>query len=317
MNRENIMNILLCLDDTTWDYSRHTAVTILSVLETNKNNKLKFFILSSNIPQNNINELKRIVSLYDQEIEFIINDNIIPEELKNVMINKNKLTWGVWYRRFFTKFIKNIDRILCIDSDVLVLEDISDIYNMDMKWKSIAWYYDCYPFRCKNRIFWIKNYINAGVLLFDAKKYDMNKINTKVLETINEKYSQYFHWSDQDKINIIFKDDIIVGKEEMNYLITNKWFTKWLNNAKIVHCLQKPYIKNNNIPQKIVNIYNKYLNLTKWEWFPEKEINVWFFKYIFTYIREFFVQLLINIWLWELIGNLFIIKRKYLNKKIS
>jgi lipopolysaccharide biosynthesis glycosyltransferase len=61
----------------------------LSLLETNKKNKIKIYILSSILPKGNIDELKRIVNLYNQKIEFIITNNIVPKELKEVMINKN------------------------------------------------------------------------------------------------------------------------------------------------------------------------------------------------------------------------------------
>ena len=48
--------------------------------------------MTSYLPEENIIELKRIVKLYNQEIEFIINDNIVPEELKKIIINKRKLS---------------------------------------------------------------------------------------------------------------------------------------------------------------------------------------------------------------------------------
>lgn len=268
----NIMNILLCLDDFKWDYTRHCAVTILSLLETNKNNRIKIWIMSSCLSEENVAELKRIVALYNQEIEFIICDNIVPEELKKVIINKNSLTWWVRYRRFFPDFIKWIDRLLCIDCDVLVMDDISEIYNMDMNGKAIAGYLDCLPYRCMNKLFWVDNYINAGVLLFDAKKYPMKKINVNTMKEINRKYSKYFRGSDQCKINIIFKDDIFVYNKSMNYQIIGRYFNKWLSDAKIVHCLQKPfkYIQSYNCPKKIVKLYYHYLDLTKWKWYPIK-----------------------------------------------
>lgn len=297
MNQLQI-NVLFCLDDVKWDYTRHCAVTILSLLETNKNNNIKIYILSSILPQENINELKRIVYSYNQEIEFIIRDDIVPEELKKVIINKNSLTWGVWYRWFFPRFIKWVDRILSLDCDVLVMDDISEIYNMDMHGKSIAGYYDIRPFRCKNKIFWIDNYINAGVLLFDAKKYDVKKINVDIMKEINEKYAQYFHWSDQDKVNIIFKDDIYVYNQSMNYQITSKFFNVWLDKAKIIHCLSKPYIQYNNVPKNLINLYYKYLDKTIWKWYPEKDANYWYFKYLLLCVRSFLSSLLIML-LWD------------------
>ena len=103
---DNKINILLCIDDFKWDYTRHCAVTILSLLETNQKHRIKIFIMSSFLPKENIEELKRIVNIYNQEIEFIIKDNIIPEDIKNTVINRRNLTRWTRYRLFFPLYIK-------------------------------------------------------------------------------------------------------------------------------------------------------------------------------------------------------------------
>ena len=296
--RNEKFNILLCLDDVKWDYTRHCAVTILSLLETNKKHKIKIFIMSSILPKENIDELKRIVKSYHQEIEFIISNDIVPEELKKVIINKNNLTWWTRYRRFFPKFIKWIDRILYLDCDVLVMKDISDIYNMDIHWKTIAWYYVIYPYCYKNKIYGIEHYFNSWVLLFDAKKYNTKKISVEAMEEINKKFSKYYMWWDEEKMNIICKDDIYIYKKWMNYQICSKWFNKWLDNAEIVHCLKKPYIQYSWIPKRLVDTYNKYLSMTKWRWYPEKKANYWYFTYLYSNIKEIIYLLFIKI-MWE------------------
>ena len=306
----NKFNILLCLDDVKWDYSRHCAVTILSLLETNKNHEIKIFIMSSILPKENIEELKRIVKYYHQEIEFIISDNIVPEELKKVIINKNNLTRGTWYRWFFPKFIKWIDRILYLDCDVLVMKDIADIYNMDMHWKTIAWYHTIYPYCYKNKIYGIKQYFNSWVLLFDAKKYNTNKISVKNMEDINKKFSKYYMWWDEEKMNILYSDDIYVTNKSMNYQIASKWFNKWLDDAHIVHCLKKPYIQYDWIPQKLIDKYNKYLSQTKWKWYPPKKAKYWYFKYIYNNIKEIIYLIFIEI-MWK---NL---REKYAYRRLS
>lgn len=298
MGSKEKMNILISFDDTTWHYTRHAAVTILSLLETNKKHKIKIYVISSYLPQENIDELKRIVKLYKQEIEFIIEKNIVPKHLKNVIINQRSLTRGARYRYFFPKYIKNIDRILYLDCDVLIMKDITNIYNMNMDWKSIAWYLDNWPFweRYRKNLE-LDHYINSWVLLFDVKKYNMNKINVKKIKDINKKYSKYFWWCDQDKINVIFKDDFFITDERFNYQVSNKWFNKWIRNASIIHCLQKPRKEYDNIPVNIKDIYIKYLNLTKWKWYPEEKANYWYLYHIHHLIHQFLFHLLrIIVW---------------------
>jgi len=293
------MNILLCYDDMTWDYTRHAAVTILSLLATNKWDEIKIFIMTSFLKQENIDELKRIVGLYNQEIEFIIEDNIIPEDIKKAIIKKNSkqlLTLGARYYFFFPKYIEWIDRILYLDCDIIVMKDISDIYNMNMHWKTIVWYYDRFNlYSRRKKAFWMKNYINSWVLLFDVKKYNSNKINAKKIEELEVKYWKYDSGQDEEKVNLIFRNEIFVWKRWMNYQISNKFFNKWISDAEIVHCMQKPYIQYSWIPQKFVKIYYDYLSLTKWKWFPERKAGYWYVHHMCNCIRHFTENLLLRI----------------------
>ena len=262
--KEKTMNVLLCIDDLKWDYTRHCAVTILSLLDTNKKHKIKIYIMSSCLPQENINELKRIVDLYDQKIEFIIRDNLIPKEVKESVINRRNLTRWTWYRLFFPLYIKDIERLLYIDCDVIITKDIGEIYNMDMQWKAIAWYYDINLTRyVSEKNFESKNYINAWVILIDTEKFKKHKIDKTNIEKINDKYWKYIDNADQDYLNIIFKDDIYIYGREMNYLVEKPFWNKWIKDASIYHCLAKNYIQNSLCPKRLCDIYYHYLDQTK------------------------------------------------------
>ena len=314
MDKRGIINILFSFDDLDWNYTRHAAVAILSLLETNKKNKIKIYIMTSYLSTENICELKRIVSLYNQDIEFIIDNHILPEDLtKCIITNWRKLTRWSRYYLFFPKYIKWIERILYVDCDVLFQKDISDIYFMNMKWKTIVWYYDVmYPISYKSKKFWIKNYINSWVLLIDAKKYDISKVNANKMQEINEKYWEYFTGADEEKMNLIFKDEILIWNKLMNYQITSKYFSAWIDDAIIVHCIEKPNVQYASIPKKFVKIYYNYLNLTKRKKFPEKKADYWYLKYTYNCLSNFFIHLL-PIVLWKRISReiiIFLVKLK-------
>ena len=279
------MNILLCIDDFKWDYTRHCAVTILSILETNKNHKIKFYIMSSCLSDNNVKELKRIVKMYNQEIEFIIKDSLIPVEIKESVINRRNLTRWTRYRLFFSLYIKNIDRLLYVDCDVLVTKDIKDIYNMDMKWKAIAGYYDTDLTRYFSEIYFkTNNYINAGVILIDVHKFNNHKIDKRTIMEINEKYWKHIDNSDQDYLNIIFKNDIYIYGREMNYLVERPFWNKWIDEAVIYHCLAKTYVQHSLSTKKLCTLYYYYLDKTiRSECKYQKRISYLWFIYDYFY----------------------------------
>lgn len=294
MNKDNEINILLSFDDKDWNYTRHVAVALFSLLETNKRHKIKIYIMTSKLSQENINELKRIVSLYNQKIEFIIDENILSKDLKeSIIFNGRKLTRWSRYYLFFPKYIKWIDRILYVDCDVLFMKDIADIYFMDMKWKTIVWYYDAmYPLSYKSKFFWLNNYINSWVLLINTERYDMSKVNAYKMKEINEKFWKYFTGADEEKMNLIFCNEIWIGEKCMNYQITNKYFIKWIDKAKILHCIEKPNVQYASIPKDIKELYYYYLGKTKRKWFPEKKANYGFWRRLYNWLSNIFIHIL-------------------------
>ena len=264
--KKETINILLCIDDYSWNYSRHLAATMISLLETNKKNKIAIFILSSYLPEESKNEIKRIVKLYNQEINFIIEKEIIPINIKINLVWRDDLTMATYYRLFFPKYIRGIDRIIYLDCDVLVLKDIYSFFNMDMKWKAIVWALDCENWRYNlQKIFNTKHYVNAWVLLFDVKKFKEKSITEDVIKNINNKFWSFIQRADQDYLNILYKDDILVADNNINYLLDRWIFNFKIKDALIVHMLKKPYINHSWCPKKFVDLYNGYINKTKRE----------------------------------------------------
>ena len=295
MSRNNTINILICFDDLDWNYARHCAVTMLSILETNKMNKIKFYIISTCLSEDNIKELNRIVNEYNQEIEFIIRDNVIPENIKSILINSGNLTRWTRYRLFFNLYIKNIDRILYLDCDAIITKDLSKIYNMDMKWKTIVGYYEVPALRYRKKNLDTDHYINVWVLLIDVKKYNQHPITTEEIKSINKKYGKKLNFDDEDYLNVLFRDEILIYEQWMNYLLTRPFFNKWLSRATILHCVFKPYFKYTICPQKAVKLYYEYLDKTKWKWFP-KIRDKSLLKYIWSLLYFFVIFWIEKVW---------------------
>ena len=185
---------------------------------------------------------------------------------------------------FFNLYIKNIDRILYLDCDTIVTKDLSKFYNMDMKWKIIAGAGD--PFIHEKMILDTDHYINAWVLLIDVKGYDRQPITTKKIKIINNKYGECLSDADQDYLNLLFKDDILICEKWVNYFVVRPFLCFWLSSASILHCLAKPYLKYSLCPKDIINLYYRYLNKTKWKWFP-KSTDKTIRKYILDIIGLF------------------------------
>ena len=76
---------------------------------------------------------------------------------------------------------QNFDKILYLDSDILVLGDLSSLYNTDIQDKYIA-AVKRYDFSPKLK----KDLFNCGVMLYNNKKWQEDNISQKIVNTINE-----------------------------------------------------------------------------------------------------------------------------------
>ena len=259
------MNILLCLDDISWDYSRHAMVTLLSLFETNPKYTFYIYILSSYISEKNQSEITNIVYTHWSHVFFSISPDIIPVVIKDeLIVSRPELTPATFYRLFFCEHIdtKNMDKILYIDCDTLFLKNIWSLYKQDMWDKIIAGSWDL-PWMqyLKKRVLWLKYYINAWVLLIDVQKY--KKIDLKKgIQYMNKKYGKKIQNDDQDYLNLIFHDALQVRPEnEMNCIINRKYFIDY-RDATILHLTNKPHLYAMPLPKELRNLYYYYLNKT-------------------------------------------------------
>ncbi len=130
------------------------------------------------------------------------------------------------------------ERMIYLDSDMLVCGDISRLYESDTQGKALAAARDYtmdYKQICKVPIFigeepysacnyceqilgikQMQYYVNAGVLLFDLSRCRQQKITyKKAIEILHQQ--NYFH-NDQDVLNILCHNSIHLIETKWNYL---------------------------------------------------------------------------------------------------
>lgn len=286
------MNILLCLDDISWEYSRHACVTLLSLFETNSKHLFHIYIVSSHISERNQWEINNIVSSHWSAVFFIISPDIIPADIKDELIfSRQELTYATFYRLFFCEHIdtSQIERILCLDCDTLVRKDIRALYERDMWNNIIVGSRDTQWMEyLKKKTLWLKHYINAWVLLIDIQKY--KKIDLKKnIQYINKYYKDVLKNDDQDYINLIFQDAIqIYPSNKMNCMIDRKYFIRY-RDATILHLTNKAYLLSMPIPKEIRNLYFSYLNKTTFKDYPAKKTWADFWIALYSTIRSILI----------------------------
>lgn len=167
-----------------------------------------------------------------------------------------------YFRISAPEILNHYDKILFTDIDLVAMNDIANIFKLDLNGNVIAaslepiyknFYYANRTIAGINireytdDVLQIKpeNYYNTGVLLIDVKKYLQQKVFYKLLDLIKE---NRFIYQEQCALNKFFRNKIATLPIEWNYevdraVIDNPKYSRNITNVNICHFLgrQKPW----------------------------------------------------------------------------
>jgi lipopolysaccharide biosynthesis glycosyltransferase len=184
------------------NYTYPTLVSITSLLENIKHHHKTFYdiyiMLSTDFTEKNNEILKSVQNLYPNKcsINFINMGNLFSEQ-KTFPITK-------YYRLALHEKLPHIDKIIYLDGDTIIFEDLTDLINLDMKEYYILGFLD--------NLFWaLEMYkirdaivLNTGVLLMDLKALRDFNATEKFREFMN-KYNNSVVQEDQTIINVVLQ----------------------------------------------------------------------------------------------------------------
>lgn len=234
------MIIAMC---ATRNWYFYMSVALYSILKHNNIKKAYLFIEDDKIPY-----------IEDMRVEFI-NINKIKE-----YINKNSPNYNTKYsklsytRCFFSKVIKE-DKILYLDVDALVVDNIEDLWNIDLQDKLIAGTHEGGEWDKYLKTNGLDDtYINSGVLVMNLKEIRKQKLDDKIIELLN---TRQFAFPDQDAINIVYQNKI----KHISNIYNSTEETGFRDDAKIIHYIRerKGWNKDSPRSEKWFLYYNEYI----------------------------------------------------------
>lgn len=231
------MKIVFCC---TRNWYIHLYTIIYALLKHNKVDKIYLFI-----------EDDEISYLKNNKIEFI-NVNKLPEYVKEYSPNYNtKYTKMSYLRCYFSKIL-NEDKILYLDVDTLVVDNIQELWKLDLEDNVFAGVHEPGEWNKYLMTYGLDDvYINSGVLLMDLKKIREEKLDDSMIYLLN--YTK-FAYPDQDVINLVCRNRI----HQLSNIYNSSETTGIVDNAKILHYIRgnKGWIKSS--PKS--DVWYKYFN---------------------------------------------------------
>ena len=230
--KTNKINIALCADK---NYLEPLETLLKSI--SYSNSQVKIYLLHTDISVDWLERLAKTLQIFENQLipiclrnanlsirsfskTFIPNTlpiDILLKDLPNTLGYVNELT----YARFLIPELINEDRVLYLDTDIIVNTNLSSFFHQNMKDFPIAaiadydlsnenvphWYVLDIPEGMESFLSYkggenFKPYFNAGVILWDIVKCRNENITHKLLQTAL--YYNAVIYGDQDILNFVF-----------------------------------------------------------------------------------------------------------------
>lgn len=205
---DNKINIVFASDD---NYAQHTAVAMASVLVNTKvPQKIQFYLIDDEIQQKNKEKITKTVQNLGGNIEFI---KIKNSKLEDCYVS-GELSRASYFRLDIANILgESIEKIIYLDCDLLVYDDIEKMWQLDMGGKPVAATCDL-GIMASARVRKQKNkfiglpfdapYFNAGVLMMDLTKWRRGNYAEAIIALATQnKYPNH----DQDALNKFFMNN--------------------------------------------------------------------------------------------------------------
>ena len=234
------MKIAMCC---TRNWYIYLATELYALFKHNKVKKVYLFIEDDNIPY-----------ITDKRVEFI-NINNLKEYITKESPNYNTQYSKMSYIRCYFSKILNEDKILYLDADAIVVDNIEELWNIELEDNVIA---GVHEFGDWDNHLWTyglnDTYINSGVLLMDLKKIKEERLDDSRIYLLNHnKYA----FPDQDVINLVCRNRI----KQLSNIYNSTETTGIVENAKIIHYIRgnKGWIRTSPRSEIWYNYHNEYV----------------------------------------------------------
>ena len=231
---------------TDHNFYYYTGVALFTLMEhASEKTQYDIVILSESLPGSDCEIFYRLV---EGRENFSLRILDLAETMRE--INKDKLQLGpyppsVLYRLFLHEILPEYDKILYLDSDIIVRSDVKELFDTDLEDFAIGAVIDRsatkFPltvtklkyylyFRNTLKLKKSSKYFNSGVLLMDLNKLRHSDFSDQWRREINSELT--FFMPDQDILNRIFGQKILYLDKTWNFMTKTG---DRIDKEKIVH----------------------------------------------------------------------------------
>lgn len=209
-NTNKVIPVFFATDD---NYVPFLAVSLTSMLENaSKDYNYKVYVLTTKLSETNKDIVKKVVAKYQDKIDTSVEFVSLKEELNKIQSMfhlRDYYSKETYYRFFIPNLFPQYDKVLYLDCDIVILDDISKLYNTDLGDNLVAaspeevmtevdifGTYVEKALGCRR-----ETYFNAGILLMNAKLFRLENIADQFVDML--KQFTFRVTQDEDYLNVL------------------------------------------------------------------------------------------------------------------
>lgn len=205
------MNIVLSTDN---NFVQHCAVTMVSILENNKD--VSFFIITDGLTDSNSLILSELAKKYDSSLQFLLVDKSIVSRLPMPdNSNLKHISPATYYRLFVAELLPDsVDKVIYLDCDMVIRGSLAELWNTDIQDYAIAAVFQDNNWAIKNHTFErlslpeSHGYFNAGMLLINVSYWRINHVQDRFLDYLTHNRDKIVY-HDQDVLNVTLQNSVL------------------------------------------------------------------------------------------------------------
>lgn len=255
-------------------YAPYIAVTITSIIKNSSSlRNYKFYVLYTELPSTTILRLEDISGV-NYETKCVNAQDFCREG----MYPSAYFSVEMYYRIMIPEIFPQYDKVLYLDCDIVVLRDISELYDADVSDYLIGGIRNMMHEKMKKYILFslevdTGKYINSGVILFNCERCRKENFTENAFKLLIKR--QDFRYPDQDLINIMCIGKILYLDPRWNFT----WHYRHLQESsnmelhlseedmqKFLEYEQNPYLIHYTGETKPWDNVNKYLSDYFWKY---------------------------------------------------
>ena len=170
------------------------------------NHEVKFYVFNDDLPSEWFLLMRNRLKVIGSEI---VNVKKTDHNLRNFHLPNAILSYATFFRYFIADEVQE-DRVLYLDSDMIVHSKLDDLFTLDLQGYAIAAVQDF------NHEGWLTTF-NSGVMLIDAKKWREKNSTQSLLELTAQHHEHVY--GDQGVLNMYFGDQWLHLDKEYNFMV--------------------------------------------------------------------------------------------------